>query len=368
MKLGARRHRCVMRVAMRWMSSGRIKHKRGSLLLVEPILSTTAGVQFKPGMLVKLPEDEWGCALFESNGFQFIGTLPSHLIPKQSEIAAGIECPPESFVQLVHAPLQVSLPTSLDGLYGQVLDPYTLARGAFRDEGESKLDVFRSPPSQTERQVIFEALRTGLTSVDALTPMGRGQSMLVMGEEGLGHSDLALDALRTQKNTDVTCIFSALGYSEERLAQLKGLLDEAGVLHKTMIVAPPDSDEPVDSVVATATACALAEAERDAGRHALVVLDDLRDHLRLWDSAWALGTNEISGQVDKPIDISQLRTYYSPLLQRAGKLTDTLGGGSMSLLALVNTPVDQRTEQTSNVVYTLDELRTLGASTTDLER
>ena len=105
-------------------------------------------VQFKPGMLVKLPEHEWGCALFESNGFQFIGTLPPHLIPKQSEIAVGIECPPESFVQLVHAPLQVSLPTSLDGLYGQVLDPYTLARGAFTDEGESKLDVFRSPPSQ----------------------------------------------------------------------------------------------------------------------------------------------------------------------------------------------------------------------------
>ena len=128
-------------------------------MLVILFMFVLSSVQFKPGMLVKLPDYQWGCALFEANGFQIIGSLPTDVLKHLNFDHKNIKCPPASFVQLVDEPLQLSMRSDFDVLCGRTVDPYTLAlKDCAATHSSSKLDVFRPPPSQVRLTIALSTL------------------------------------------------------------------------------------------------------------------------------------------------------------------------------------------------------------------
>jgi F-type H+/Na+-transporting ATPase subunit alpha len=193
--------------------------------------------------------------------------------------------------------------------------------------------IERTAPGVVQRRPVCESLHTGLKILDALVPLGRGQRELVLGDRGVGKSTTALDAILSQKGTGVICVYAAIGQKASTLARSVALLAERGAMEHTIVVTALASERPAFRYIAPYAACAMAEDFMLRGRHALVVYDDLSRH--------AVTYREISALLRRPIGREaypgDIFFVHSRLLERAARLRDDLGGGSLTALPIVET-------------------------------
>jgi len=211
--------------------------------------------------------------------------------------------------------------------------------GAIKADGERALEI--QAPTVVQRQPVKEPLETGIKAVDAMTAIGRGQRQLIIGDRQTGKTALALDAIINQKanwksgdkKKQVKCIYVAIGQKGSTIAAVRGALQEAGALEYTTIVAAPASDPAGYKYLAPYTGSAIGQYWMYKGEHVLIVFDDLSKQAEAY-RAVSLLLRRPPGREAYPGDVFYL---HSRLLERCAKLSDELGGGSMTGLPIIET-------------------------------
>ena len=195
------------------------------------------------------------------------------------------------------------------------------------------LPTHRQAPGVVDRQPVREPLQTGLKAIDAMIPIGRGQRELIIGDRQTGKTAVAVDTILNQKETGVICIYCAIGQKQSTIAQIVRTLEEADAMRYSIVVAAAASDPAPMLYIAPYAACALGEFFRDSGRHALCIYDDLSKHAQAYREI-SLLLRRPPGREAYPGDVFYL---HSRLLERAAKLSDAHGGGSLTALPIIET-------------------------------
>src|SRR5246127_2489074 len=193
--------------------------------------------------------------------------------------------------------------------------------------------IERLAPGVVDRSPVKEPLQTGLKAIDAMVPIGRGQRELIIGDRQTGKTAVAVDAIINQKDTGVICIYNAIGQKQSTVAQVVKTLEEADAMRYTIVVAASASDPAPLLYIAPYSACTFGEYFRDNGKHALVVYDDLSKHAQAYREI-SLLLRRPPGREAYPGDVFYL---HSRLLERAAKLNNELGGGSLTALPFIET-------------------------------
>jgi F-type H+-transporting ATPase subunit alpha len=188
-------------------------------------------------------------------------------------------------------------------------------------------------PNVIQRQPVKEPLQTGLKCIDSMIPIGRGQRELIIGDRQTGKTAIVVDTILNQRDTDVFCIYVAIGQKQSTVAAVVDTLEKYGAMEYTTVVDATASDPAPMQYVAPYAGCAIGEELRDSGRHALVIYDDLWKHAVAYRQV-SLLLRRPPGREAFPGDIFNL---HSRLLERAAKLNDALGGGSLTALPIVET-------------------------------
>ncbi|MDP2166974.1 MAG: F0F1 ATP synthase subunit alpha [Thermodesulfovibrionales bacterium] len=188
-------------------------------------------------------------------------------------------------------------------------------------------------PGIIDRQPVKEPLQTGIKAIDAMIPVGRGQRELIIGDRQTGKTAIAIDAIINQKGGDVICIYVAIGQKRSNVARVQKLLEEHGAMEHTIIVCSSASEPAPLQYIAAYTGCAIGEYFRDSGRHALIVYDDLSKQATAYRQL-SLLLRRPPGREAFPGDVFYL---HSRLLERAAKLSDEKGGGSLTALPIIET-------------------------------
>ena len=228
----------------------------------------------------------------------------------------------------------VSVPVG-HGLLGRVVDPLGKpidGKGIIRYH---KTRPIESPaPSIVERSPVNKPLHTGITAIDALTPIGRGQRELIIGDRQTGKTAIAIDTIINQKGKDTICVYVAIGQKMSTIVSTVNLLEKYGALDYTVVVAASASDSASLQYIAPFSGCAIAEKFMyDDHRDVLIVYDDLSKHAQAY-RAISLLLRRPPGREAYPGDVFYL---HSRLLERAAKLSDAKGGGSMTALPIIET-------------------------------
>jgi F-type H+/Na+-transporting ATPase subunit alpha len=195
------------------------------------------------------------------------------------------------------------------------------------------LPIERLAPGVVDRQPVKEPLQTGLKAIDGMVPIGRGQRELIIGDRQTGKTAVAVDAIINQRGTGVICIYNAIGQKQSTVAQVVRTLEEYDAMSYTIVVAAAASDPAPMLYISPYSACAIGEYFRDSGRHALVVYDDLSKHAQAYREI-SLLLRRPPGREAYPGDVFYL---HSRLLERAAKLSASLGGGSLTALPIIET-------------------------------
>lgn len=227
----------------------------------------------------------------------------------------------------------LSVPVS-DEIVGRVVDPLGNpidGKGAFR--ASKFFPIEKVAPGVMTRKSVGVPLQTGIKAIDALIPIGRGQRELIIGDRQVGKTAIAIDTIINQKGQGVKCIYVAIGQKESKIAKIVAKLEESGAMEYTTVVVAGASDPAALSYIAPYTGCTIGEYFMAKGEDALVVYDDLSKH------AWAY--REISlllrrppGREAYPGDVFYL---HSRLLERAARLNEENGGGSLTALPIIET-------------------------------
>ena len=188
-------------------------------------------------------------------------------------------------------------------------------------------------PGITGRQPVGEPLQTGIKSIDAMTPIGRGQRQLVIGDRKTGKTTVCVDTILAQQGQGVKCIYVAIGLKGSTVAQTVNTLTELGAMDYTVVVVAPASDPAPFKYLAPYAGCAIGQHWMDNGEHALVVYDDLSKQAEAYRQM-SLLLRRPPGREAYPGDVFYL---HSRLLERAAKLSDDLGGGSLTALPIIET-------------------------------
>jgi F-type H+/Na+-transporting ATPase subunit alpha len=229
-----------------------------------------------------------------------------------------------------------------DGYLGRVVDPLGHAIDGLGDIDASERRALElQAPSVVQRQSVHEPLATGIKAIDALTPIGRGQRQLIIGDRATGKSAIALDTIINQKQNwesgdpskQVRCIYVAIGQKGSTIAGVRGALEEAGALEYTTIVAAPASDAAGFKYLAPYTGSAIGQHWMYDGKHVLIVFDDLTKQAEAY-RAVSLLLRRPPGREAYPGDVFYL---HSRLLERCAKLSADMGAGSMTALPMVET-------------------------------
>ncbi len=191
----------------------------------------------------------------------------------------------------------------------------------------------RLAPGVVDRQPVKEPLQTGIKAIDSMIPIGRGQRELIIGDRQTGKTALGLDTIINQRGGDVVCIYVAVGQKRSTVAQVVKTLEEYGAMEYTIVVAATASDPAPMQYIAPYTGCAMGEYFRDRGRHALCIYDDLSKHAAAYREI-SLLLRRPPGREAYPGDVFYL---HSRLLERAAKISDALGGGSLTALPVIET-------------------------------
>ncbi len=188
-------------------------------------------------------------------------------------------------------------------------------------------------PGVIARQPVNEPMYTGIKSIDAMTPIGRGQRELIIGDRQIGKTAICVDAIINQKNTDIYCIYVAVGQKKSTVAQVVHVLEQQGAMEYTTVVAACASDPATQQFIAPYSGCAIGEYYRDQGKHALIIYDDLSKQAAAYRQV-SLLLRRPPGREAFPGDIFY---NHSRLLERAAKLNDELGAGSLTALPIIET-------------------------------
>src|ERR671914_45103 len=194
-------------------------------------------------------------------------------------------------------------------------------------------EIERIAPGVVDRQPVKEPLQTGLKAIDSMVPIGRGQRELIIGDRQTGKTAVAIDAIINQRGKDVVCIYNAIGQKQSTIAQVVRTLEDAGAMEFTIVVAAAASDPAPLLYISPYAACTMGEYFRDSGRHALCVYDDLSKHAQAYREI-SLLLRRPPGREAYPGDVFYL---HSRLLERAAKMNDKMGGGSLTSLPIIET-------------------------------
>ncbi len=261
------------------------------------------------GMALNLEEDNVGCILFGEDSKV-----------KEGDIARRTG-------QVVEVPVGPELLGRVVNPLGQPLD------GKGPINAKKQMPIERKALGVVQRQPVKEPLQTGLKAIDSMIPLGRGQRELIIGDRQIGKTAIVLDTFINQKDTDVVCIYVAIGQKASTVAHVVKTLEEYGAMdHTIVVISTADSPAPLQYIAPYAGAT-MGEYFRDNGQHAVIAYDDLSKH------AWAyrqvsLLLRRPPGREAYPGDIFYL---HSRLLERAAKLNDKLGGGSLTALPIIET-------------------------------
>ena len=188
-------------------------------------------------------------------------------------------------------------------------------------------------PGVLQRRSVYEPLQTGIKAIDAMIPIGRGQRELIIGDRQTGKTAIAVDTILNQKGEDVICIYVAIGQKASTVAQLVQTLEDKGAMEYSIIVSATASDVAPLQYIAPYAGCAIGEYFMHQGKHVLVIYDDLSKHAVAY-RAMSLLLRRPPGREAYPGDVFYL---HSRLLERAAKLSDELGGGSLTALPIIET-------------------------------
>ncbi len=191
----------------------------------------------------------------------------------------------------------------------------------------------RLAPGVVDRQPVKQPLQTGIKAIDAMVPIGRGQRELIIGDRQTGKTTVALDTIINQRGQDVICIYVAIGQKRSTVAQVVKALEEHGAMEYTIVVAATASDPAPMQYIAPYAGCCIGEYFRDSKRHALCIYDDLSKHAAAYREI-SLLLRRPPGREAFPGDVFYL---HSRLLERAAKLSDEKGGGSLTALPFIET-------------------------------
>jgi F-type H+/Na+-transporting ATPase subunit alpha len=194
-------------------------------------------------------------------------------------------------------------------------------------------NIERLAPGVVDRQPVKEPLQTGLKAIDSMIPIGRGQRELIIGDRQTGKTAIAIDTIIHQKNTDVICIYVAIGQKRSTVAQVVKTLTDYEVMDKTIVVSASASDPATMQYIAPYSGCSIGEYFRDRGQHALVIYDDLSKHAAAYREI-SLLLRRPPGREAYPGDVFYL---HSRLLERAAKMNAKHGGGSLTALPIIET-------------------------------
>src|SRR5579862_6687514 len=221
-----------------------------------------------------------------------------------------------------------------DGLLGRVVNPLgepVDGLGPLSTTETRRLEI--QAPGITGRQPVSQPLQTGIKAIDAMTPIGRGQRELIIGDRKTGKTTVAIDTILNQKGQGVKCIYVAIGQKGSTVAQTVETLRERGALEYTVVVSAPASDEAVFKYLAPYSGCAIGQHWMEHGEAALVVYDDLSKQAEAYRQI-ALLLRRPPGREAYPGDVFYL---HSRLLERAAKLSDDQGAGSLTALPIIET-------------------------------
>jgi F-type H+-transporting ATPase subunit alpha len=191
----------------------------------------------------------------------------------------------------------------------------------------------RIAPGVIDRQPVREPMATGLKAIDSMIPIGRGQRELLIGDRQTGKTAIALDTIINNKGNDLICIYCAIGQKRSSIAQVVKILEDAGAMDYTIVVAASASEPAPMQYIAPYAACAMGEYFRDSKKHALVIYDDLSKHAASYREI-SLLLRRPPGREAYPGDVFYL---HSRLLERAAKMSDNMGGGSLTALPVIET-------------------------------
>ena len=288
--------------------------------------------------LVEFPSGVFGLALnLEEDN---VGVM---VLGDYSEIREGDE---------VHATGRVAEVPVGEALIGRVVDPVGRPLdGKGPINTDKTLPVERIAPDVSKRKSVDTPVQTGIKTIDAMTAIGRGQRQLIIGDRSTGKTAIAVDTIINQKGQDVTCIYVAIGQKAAKVAQLVGVLEEHGAMEHTIVVLASASEAAALQFLAPYAGCAMGEEFMAQGKDALIIYDDLSKH------AWAyrqvsLLLRRPPGREAYPGDVFYL---HSRLLERAARLSDEEGGGSLTAFPIVETQAgDISTYIPSNVISITD--------------
>src|SRR5947207_3262921 len=221
-----------------------------------------------------------------------------------------------------------------DALIGRVVNPLGIpvdGKGPINTKTTRRMDVIA--PGVIERQNVDTPLQTGIKAIDAMFPIGRGQRELIIGDRQTGKSAIAIDAIINQRDKDCISIYVAIGQKQSQIRQVQRVLEEHDAMANTIIVAASAADPAAQQYIAPFAGCAMGEEFMETGRDALIVYDDLSKH------AWAyrqvsLLLRRPPGREAYPGDVFYL---HSRLLERAARLSEERGGGTLTALPLIET-------------------------------
>ncbi len=220
-----------------------------------------------------------------------------------------------------------------DVLLGRVIDPIGRPLDGKQLICDEYVPIERPSPSIIQRKPVNVPLQTGILTIDSMIPIGRGQRELIIGDRQTGKTSIALDAILNQKDTGVICVYCAIGQKASSIAQVVKVLEDAGAMDYSVVVASTASDGPAMQYIAPYAACSVAEGFMYAGRDVLIVYDDLSKHAVAYRTI-SLLLRRPPGREAYPGDVFYL---HSRLLERAVRLSDDLGGGSMTALPIIET-------------------------------
>ena len=275
--------------------------------------------------LVELPNGVFGMALnLEEDNVGLVLFGESQKV-KEGDIAKRTE-------RVVEVPVG-------EGMLGRVVNPLGQPiDGKDAIETSETRPIERKALGVLQRQPVKKPLQTGLKSIDSMIPIGRGQRELIIGDRQTGKTAIAIDTIINQKSTHdgdspVYCIYVAIGQKASTVAQVVAQLEEIGALDYTIVVAANASDPAPMQFIAPYSGCTMGEVFRDDGRHSLIIYDDLSKHAQAYRQM-SLLLRRPPGREAYPGDIFYL---HSRLLERASKLSDDLGGGSLTALPVIET-------------------------------
>ena len=227
----------------------------------------------------------------------------------------------------------MSVPTG-EGMIGRVVNALGQPIDGKGPIASSKrIAIERIAPGVIDRQPVREPMATGIKAIDSMIPIGRGQRELIIGDRQTGKTAVALDTIINSKGNNLICIYCAIGQKRSSIAQVVKILEDYGAMEYTIVVAASASEPAPMLYLSPYAACAMGEYFRDSGKHALVIYDDLSKHAASYREI-SLLLRRPPGREAYPGDVFYL---HSRLLERAAKMSDKMGGGSLTALPVIET-------------------------------